>query len=163
MIVPCQKKRSCILFLINARFIYPGLNNVARYQAIAIFIIKPIAQTAKRALARTRIAESKMRGKTAIKRAHASLKARKRTSEASFAKPSRCPTLTDIHKKRRSKERRLLILVEARRIELRSILRSCSGSTSLFRDRISEDVGSRTNVELPSPFFLFQSHTDYVL
>ena len=54
-------------------------------------------------------------------------------------------------------------LVEARRIELRSILRSCSGSTSLFRDRISEDVGSRTNVELPSPFFLFQSHTDYVL
>ncbi|WP_418862797.1 hypothetical protein [Slackia isoflavoniconvertens] len=47
----------------------PGLNNVARYQAIAIFIIKPIAQTAKRALARTRIAESKMRGKTAIKRA----------------------------------------------------------------------------------------------
>ena len=108
MIVPCQKKRSCILFLINARFIYPGLNNVARYQAIAIFIIKPIAQTAKRALARTRIAKSKMRGKTAIKRAHASLKARKRTSAASFAKPSRCPTLTDIHKKRRSKERRLL-------------------------------------------------------
>ena len=54
-------------------------------------------------------------------------------------------------------------MVEARRIELRSILRSCSGSTSLFRDRISEDVGSRTNVELPSPFFLFQSHTDYVL
>ena len=62
-----------------------------------------------------------MRGKTAIKRAHASLKARKRTSEASFAKPSRCPTLTDIHKKRRSKERRLLILVEARRIESQSI------------------------------------------
>ena len=55
------------------------------------------------------------------------------------------------------------LMVEARRIELRSILRSCSGSTSLFRDRISEDVGSRTNVELPSPFFLFQSHTDYVL
>ena len=54
-------------------------------------------------------------------------------------------------------------LVEARRIELRSILRSRSGSTSLFRDRISEDVGSRTNVDLPSPFFLFQSHTDYVL
>ena len=54
-------------------------------------------------------------------------------------------------------------LVEARRIELRSILRSYSGSTSLFHDRISEDVGSRTNVELPSPFFLFQSHTDYVL
>lgn len=53
-----------------------------------------------------------MRGKTAIKRAHVSLKARKRTSEASFAKPSRRPTLTDIHKKRRSKERRLLILVE---------------------------------------------------
>ena len=56
-----------------------------------------------------------MRGKTAIKRAHASLKARKRTSEASFAKPSRRPTLTDIHKKRRSKERRLLILVELMR------------------------------------------------
>ena len=83
-----------------------------------------------------------MRGKMAIKRAHASLKARKRTSKASFAKPLRCSTLTDIHKKRRSKERRLLILVEA---------------------RISEDVGSRTNVDLPSPFFLFQSHTDYVL
>ena len=56
-----------------------------------------------------------MRGKTAIKRAHASLKARKRTSEASFAKPSRRPTLTDVHKKRRSKERRLLILVEPKR------------------------------------------------
>ena len=54
-------------------------------------------------------------------------------------------------------------LVEARRIELRSILYYPSGSTSLSRYRNSEPVGQRANVRVPSRFDLYRSHTVHVL
>ena len=57
----------------------------------------------------------------------------------------------------------LKMLVEARRIELRSILYYPSGSTSLSRYRNSEPVGQRANVEVPSRFDLYRSHTVHVL
>ena len=55
------------------------------------------------------------------------------------------------------------LMVEARRIELRSILHHPSGSTSLFRGRDSNRRSLRTRVVGSSPFDLSQSHTGYVL
>lgn len=57
----------------------------------------------------------------------------------------------------------LLVLVEARRIELRSILHNPRGSTSLVDDQYSVELGSLTNVAFPSQFNLCSSHTGYVL
>ena len=53
-------------------------------------------------------------------------------------------------------------LVEARRIELRSILNCPQGATGLVSDRASERIGSQTNVAAPSRFSLSRGHTDYV-
>ena len=53
-------------------------------------------------------------------------------------------------------------LVEARRIELRSILNCPQGATGLVSDRASERIGSQTNVAAPSRFGLSRGHTDYV-
>lgn len=53
-------------------------------------------------------------------------------------------------------------LVEARRIELRSILNCPQGATGLVSDRASERIGSQTNVAAPSRFRLSRGHTDYV-
>ena len=53
-------------------------------------------------------------------------------------------------------------MVEARRIELRSILPSPSGSTGLADGRFSEGAGPPANVALPSRFDLCASHTGYV-
>ena len=53
-------------------------------------------------------------------------------------------------------------LVEARRIELRSILNCPQGATGLVSDRASERIGSQTNVAAPSRFRLSSGHTDYV-
>lgn len=57
----------------------------------------------------------------------------------------------------------MLSLVEARRIELRSILYSRRGSTSLVDGQISEGWGPSTNETHPSRFNLCPSHTGYVL
>lgn len=54
------------------------------------------------------------------------------------------------------------LVVEPRRIELRSILNRPRGSTSLVGDRSSERIGSPTNVAAPSRFSLFPGHTGYV-
>ncbi len=54
------------------------------------------------------------------------------------------------------------LLVEARRIELRSILNCPQGATGLVSDRASERIGSQTNVAAPSRFRLSSGHTDYV-
>ena len=54
-------------------------------------------------------------------------------------------------------------MVEARRIELRSILHNPRGSTSLVDDQYSVELGSLTNVAFPSQFNLCLSHTGYVL
>ena len=56
----------------------------------------------------------------------------------------------------------LSCLVEARRIELRSILNCPQGATGLVSDRASERIGSQTNVAAPSRFRLSSGHTDYV-
>ena len=53
-------------------------------------------------------------------------------------------------------------MVEARRIELRSILNCPQGATGLVSDRASERIGSQTNVAAPSRFGLSRGHTDYV-
>lgn len=53
-------------------------------------------------------------------------------------------------------------MVEARRIELRSILNCPQGATGLVSDRASERIGSQTNVAAPSRFRLSSGHTDYV-
>ena len=53
-------------------------------------------------------------------------------------------------------------MVEARRIELRSILNCPQGATGLVSDRASERIGSQTNVAAPSRFSLSRGHTDYV-
>lgn len=54
------------------------------------------------------------------------------------------------------------LMVEARRIELRSILNCPQGATGLVSDRASERIGSQTNVAAPSRFSLSRGHTDYV-
>ena len=54
------------------------------------------------------------------------------------------------------------LVVEARRIELRSILNCPQGATGLVSDRASERIGSQTNVAAPSRFRLSSGHTDYV-
>ena len=54
-------------------------------------------------------------------------------------------------------------LVEARRIELRSILDSPSGTTSLVDEEDSRRNSSSTNVSAASRFDLSPSHTGYVL
>ena len=54
------------------------------------------------------------------------------------------------------------LMVEARRIELRSILNCPQGATGLVSDRASERIGSQTNVAAPSRFRLSSGHTDYV-
>ena len=61
-----------------------------------------------------------------------------------------------------SSQRGRTVLVEPRRIELRSILNRPRGSTSLVGDRASERIGSPTNVAAPSRFNLSRGHTDYV-
>lgn len=60
------------------------------------------------------------------------------------------------------KGRSMKNLVEARRIELRSILNCPQGATGLVSDRASERIGSQTNVAAPSRFGLSRGHTDYV-
>ena len=53
-------------------------------------------------------------------------------------------------------------MVEARRIELRSILDRPSGSTSLVNDKNSAPPCPLTDEAEPSQFNLFLGHTDYV-
>ena len=53
-------------------------------------------------------------------------------------------------------------LVEARRIELRSILDNPQGATSLVDDQDSERLGPPTDVIVPSRFDLCRGHTGYV-
>ena len=67
-------------------------------------------------------------------------------------------------KKRKAPDlgRRFLVLVEARRIELRSILDPWSGSTSLVAVLISGQLGTATRVAGPSRFDLSLRHTGYV-
>ena len=54
------------------------------------------------------------------------------------------------------------LVVEPRRIELRSILSPRQGATGLVSDQGSERIGSQTNVAAPSRFKLSRGHTDYV-
>ena len=53
-------------------------------------------------------------------------------------------------------------LVEARRIELRSMMNPWSGSTSLVDARILGLLGAATGVAAPSRFDLSFGHTGYV-